>query len=320
MTHSAKKYIVFIFGIFILLSSIIASKSYEKINSTNNSFIIIGDSQRLMFWESLYWDFWGEHNEEETKLLFSEISKQKPDFIVHLGDFVSKGSSRNSWKDFAEDAKPIFDNNLKILPILGNHEFMGNNKKMFKFYHRFFPNIKNPNYSSYNYNGIGIITFNSNFDELTEKERNEQLSWFRQELKSMEKDSSVSKIIIACHHPFFTNSKIVSPSEELSEYYLKPFINNYKTIAAFSGHCHSYEKFSVEGKYFIVSGGGGGARQKLQIDTNKRKYNDLFNGEALRFFHFCKISIEDNLIIFRVIKLNDSHNFSVADSLKFYLD
>ncbi len=310
-----------IWNIILLLILFIASSAFssEKLESISDSFVIIGDSQRLMFLESFYWEFWGEHNEKETKALFKEIAKRKPDFVLHLGDFVNKGSSSSAWSDFEEDTKPIIEANIPIIPLLGNHEYFGNVCKTMKIYQEHFPIMLGRTWNSFIYKGIGIIVFNSNFDELSEAENNEQLQWYRSELKAMESDTAISKIIIAVHHPFFTNSKIVSPGEELNKYYLNSFLKNSKTAAAFSGHCHSYEKFLKNDKYIIVSGGGGGARQKLNIDKSSRKYKDLFDGAEKRFFHFLYVKVYENHLLIEVVKLNDNFTFSIADTIKIML-
>jgi hypothetical protein len=68
-------------------------------------------------------------------------------------------------------------------------------------------------------------------------------------------------------------------------------------------------------KFFVVSGGGGGPRHKLTIESGKQRYQDLFSGPELRFFHFCEIEDRDNTLIFRVLRLESDGTFTVVDPL-----
>lgn len=65
----------------------------------------------------------------------------------------------------------------------------------------------------------------------------------------------------------------------------------------------------------MVSGGGGGPRQELETDKEKRRYNDLFPGPSLRFLNFCQMTIEEDRLCIRVIKLNDEAKFEIADEI-----
>jgi len=68
-------------------------------------------------------------------------------------------------------------------------------------------------------------------------------------------------------------------------------------------------------KVFIVSGGGGGPRHKVTIDPKKQRYQDLFSGPELRFFHFSEIEDRDDTLIFRVLRLESDGTFTVVDPL-----
>jgi predicted phosphodiesterase len=55
----------------------------------------------------------------------------------------------------------------------------------------------------------------------------------------------------------------VHPNPKVKTFYADPFIEYSKASFFFSGHSHSYERFQIDGKFFIVSGGGGGPRHKV---------------------------------------------------------
>jgi hypothetical protein len=278
---------------------------------------IIGDSQHLGFWESLYWDFWGENNIEKTKALFREIANRDPQMLVHLGDMTAKGASDDQWRNFDEDNKPVIDKKIPYYPLFGNHEYFGNEIKAYINYFLRFPHLKNKKWYSLYLKNTGLIMLNSNFDILPNKEGLEQNKWYLNELENMENNPGIKFICVFSHHPPYTNSKIVNPSEEIRNLYAVPFQKHKKTAFFFSGHCHSYEKFIENGKYFIVSGGGGGPRQKLNIDKNSRIFDDKYDGPTIRFFHFCELLIGKNDLDLKIIRLNDNGSFDSADEIIF---
>lgn len=279
---------------------------------TDDKIIIIGDTQHKSFLE--YFLF-RENNVNETKLLLKEIAMEEPKIILHLGDITSFGSSENQWENYDEDSKPIQDKNIQVYPVFGNHDYYGDNEICYTNFYNHFPQIKNKKWYSFIKFGTSFIMLNSNFSELTDDEIKEQNKWYRNQLDSLDKDTEVNFIIVCTHHPPYTNSTVVNPDEEVKKYFAKPFQKCKKGTIFFSGHCHTYERFIEEGKYFIVSGGGGGPRQKLNTDKKTRLYNDLFEGPAIRFFHFCELDIKNDSMQFKVKKLNDDNSFSIAEEL-----
>lgn len=287
-------------------------------NLESHKFIVIGDSQGISFLESLYWKFWGENNKEKTKFLFKEIANRNPDFIIHLGDIVSSGSSQSDWKIFQEHTKPIVNSKIKIYPIFGNHEYFGNDLEAYANFYQNFPFLTGKKWYSFISYNIGFIMLNSNFDDLSQLDTTTEHSWYLEQLSNFNKDKNIKYVIVCSHHPPFTNSKIVNPSMVIQKDYLPSFYNSQKSILFLNGHCHSYEKFYYYGKYFIVSGGGGGPRQEVNVDKLTRNYDDKFDGPEKRFFHFLQIEIIKERIIINVIKLNDDNSFSIVDQISIF--
>jgi len=133
----------------------------------------------------------------------------------------------------------------------------------------------------------------------------------------LERDQRADHIIVACHHPPFTNSRVVSPSEESRARFAEPFLRFNKIRLFFSGHAHAYERFQVEGKQFVVSGGGGGPRHSVRANLERGLFQDAFNGPELRFFHFCQVASHGRALAFEVLQLRPDESFGAVDSLKF---
>lgn len=285
---------------------------FDELNESNNKVIFIGDTQGTSFLE-----FWREDNKEKTPLLIKEIARRNPACVINLGDLVFCGSSQKQWESFDKQHQPLVDNKIPYFPLPGNHEYWCSPKKTFKNYFSRFPHLENRKWYSFQFRNLGFLMLDTNFSKLKQEERDSQLAWYKNELCKFHKDAGIDYIIVCCHNPPYTNSKVVKPSKEVRHDYVGPFLELKKTAAFFSGHCHSYEKFKKGEKYFIVSGGGGGPRQKLNINKKKRLFNDRFEGPSLRFLNFCQLTIKPGMLCFQVIKFTDDGLFELADQFHF---
>jgi predicted phosphodiesterase len=283
---------------------------FSEIQGAKNRFIIVGDTQGTSHWE-----FWRERNDRERKLIIDEITRREPAFVIHLGDLTTRGSSDKHWQEFDEMHKEFREKKIPYFPTLGNHELYGNDEKALQNYFERFPYLDKKRWYSFTWKNIGLILVDSNFSTLTKEQIEQQAQWYLDELQKFERNKEVVYIIVCCHEPPFTNSRVVRPNEKVRVYFADPFLRFQKTRLFFSGHSHSYERFQMGGKFFIVSGGGGGPRHKVVIDPRRRRYQDLFSGPELRFFHFCEIESHNDILIFRVLRIESDETFRVVDPL-----
>jgi predicted phosphodiesterase len=284
---------------------------FTDIHPAKNCFVLVGDIQGTSRWE-----FWREKKDKERKLISDEIAKRDPAFVIHLGDLTTRGSSEKHWQEFDDSHRAFREKTLPFFPVLGNHEYYGNDETAIQNYFGRFPHLEKKRWYSFAWKNIAFIMTDSNFSNLAPEQIKEQSQWYLEELEKFEKKAGIDYVIVCCHHPPFTNSRVISPSQEVKTHLADPFLRFQKTQLFFSGHCHSYERFQVDGKFFIVSGGGGGPRHKLTTDPTKRSYQDKFEGSELRFFHFCEIEWGERSFTFKVIRLEQDGTFILADSLK----
>lgn len=283
---------------------------FADIRPTKNPFIFVGDTQATSHWE-----FWRERNDRERKFIIDEITRREPAFVVHLGDLTTRGSSTKHWQQFDDFHKEFREKKIPYFPIMGNHEFYGSDDKALQNYFGRFRHLSQRRWYSFIWENIGLIMLDSNFPTLAKEQIEEQSQWYLSELERFGKDQKIDFIIVCCHEPPFTNSRVVRPNEKVKAIFAGPFLKCNKTRFFFSGHCHSYERFQIDGKFFIASGGGGGPRHKVTINPEIRRYHDLFGGPELRFFHFVCLQTQDNMLIYNVYRLEPNETFTAIDPI-----
>ena len=281
---------------------------FQKINPAKNDFILVGDTQ-----STSHWEFWRERNDKQRKLIIDELAKRDPAFVVHLGDLTTRGSSTRHWQQFDDFHTGFRERKIPYFPVLGNHEFYGDNKRALENYFGRFPHLGQKRWYRFTWKNVGLLMVDSNFSSLTKKQIEEQAQWYLDELARFEKNAEIDFILVCCHEPPFTNSRVIRPNKEVKVNFADPLLQFQKTRLFFSGHSHSYERFQMNSKFFIVSGGGGGPRHKVYTDSTKRRYQDLFSGPDFRFFHFCEIEDFKDALAFQVLRLDSDETFTVVD-------
>ena len=228
---------------------------------------------------------------------------------------IFRGSSKKEWQNFDEDVVNVINSKIPIYPVLGNHEYYGNNKTSLSYLLKRFPGFNIGTWYSKVTGGVGAIFLNSNFGNLTKKELSEQQTWYEKELKSFQDNPDIDFIIVICHHPPYTNSTINKDNIEVQKKFVVPFNGTSKAKLFFSGHTHGYEHFKINDKHFIVSGGGGGPHHKLKPRNRKENIEEVYKSGTLNDFNFCKISCSSDALNFEMIKLDKkTKKFSPGES------
>ena len=119
---------------------------------------------------------------------------------------------------------------------------------------------------------------------------------FERTLSAYDADPGVRAVLVAFHHPPFTNSTVTGDEIHVQRAFVPPFERARKTVAILSGHVHGYERYERAGKSYVVSGGGGGPRAAFATGNARRHPDDRFDGPALRDFNFSTYTIGDTAI------------------------
>lgn len=188
------------------------------------SFAVVGDSQ-------------GRNG--NLAAILEEIKKQKPDFLVHLGDMVPAGNEEE-YQDFLDTMKSL---PVPFYTVPGNHDVKNGGME-------FYRNNLAPEYYQFSYHGYNFVFLNSSAMTLND----EQMSWLSAVLNSsgpafvflhVPPDDPLGKdhgFLDAKQARLFKNLMIRSGSP---------------VQAVFSGHVHMFSQQMNQGVPFVVSGGGG---------------------------------------------------------------
>lgn len=285
---SLSRFITFSLLIVLLLSFSIPLNSQEPVSKSPkdsaNRVAFISDTQSPMWIEKLWLK--SDNNEEATRLLFSSLLKE-PDIsaVFHLGDITPMGFFECEWKEVMKYITALNKKGIPVYPAMGNHEyfiFPSEGKKVFS---RKFPYIRSSWYEK-QIGSLAVVLLNSNFSHLSDDEIKEQQKWYENKIHELDEDPKVKVIILGTHYPPYTNSKVISPSIKVENYFVPLFLKSKKCKIFISGHAHAFEHFQKGGKDFIVAGGGGGLLQPLYTGKNQR-YKDLFPYKTQRrMFHY----------------------------------
>lgn len=242
--------------------------------------IIFSDTQQTSLFERLI--FRRENNLFERNGILKNISSEDPSLLIHLGDVCFSPSQKNILC-FEKAAKPLEKLKIKKFLIPGNHDYPFITSQNFIPKFSLFETLNTPTLLVES--ETAIISLNSNKFRIGKSAWQKQQTWFEKTISDLEQDSTIKNILVLTHHPPFTNSSVTKDETHVQKAFLKPFVNARKTKAFISGHVHAYERFLKNGKTFIVTGGGGGPRVRL----NGRRHVDSYQAEVPRPFHYLKM-------------------------------
>jgi hypothetical protein len=249
-------------------------------------FVILGDV-RPKFALNLS----ARNNDRERAVLIREVAARRPAFVAIHGDLVFRGSSARQWAWFDQTFAPLRWARIPILPALGNHEYVGDDEEALDHYFARFPDLQRQHWYRRDLGELAILVLDSNREELGAKRWAAQLRWLAGQLRSIDADPKLRGAVVFVHHPVITNSSRHKGYPALRKGVMPLFVQARKTLALVAGHVHTYERFARHGKVLLNTGGGGAPRRKLLRGKSRRHHDDLFDGPALRPFHFLMVEL-----------------------------
>lgn len=245
------------------------------------SFAVIGDTQL-------------EHAKEIWGSLSELIFQERPSFVVHVGDLVRSGLSKNEWvDDFFKPARNLL-RFYPLYPTLGNHE------KNSKWYYQYF-DLPDPEWFYTIKKGNVLFIFaDTNRDILPGSEQYRKLE------KVLASSQDKWKIIVQ-HHPvyvseegFYGNTWFQKAVHgDPNDMHLKKLYEMYGVDLVLNGHAHFYERTwpvandridTQNGVTYITTGGGNSDFSKFAVNKS------WYDARTRAVNHFLYINIVDNTL------------------------
>jgi len=271
-------------------------------NTNTSTVVFLSDTQSPIWFES--WLLKRNKNDLAREIIFNDIIKQNPQAVFHLGDLVARGYSSRQWSVIDSFTSKLRILNLPFYPIPGNHEYFLFAAKGIANFEQRFPSACLTGYSI-KINKLAIILINSNFSRMSASEISAQQSWYQQKLNDYSQDTTVTSIIVGCHHSPYTNSRIVPPNDKVQRMFLPAFFKNVKCKLFISGHAHAFEHFRQKNKDFIVCGGGGALQHPLLVG-DKQRWPDIYSNSSSRMFHYLLLTWNENRMQISLQILNEN--------------
>ncbi len=224
---------------------------------------MISDTQAPMWIEKVFLK--SDHNEKATAILFEQIVKLKPQCLFILGDVTSWSAKEKKWHAMDGYLQACRASGIQVTALFGNHDVMGSVRKADANFTKRFPEAV-PTGQYRIVDSIAFVMLNSNFKKMKSQEIEFQQKWYQKNLTELDSDKRVKLIVVSCHHPPYTNSKIVESSKPVQDRFVPLFLSTKKCRLFITGHAHAFEHFIQSGKDFFVIGGGGGIHQPLAQD------------------------------------------------------
>ncbi len=268
------------------------------------------------------------------------IAEEKSDFVINVGDVVSRGSVLAQWID--EYFLPIrhYSSTTPSYISIGNHEYGGywDIRKVppFEKYvaHPISTVGSTEYYFSFDYGNAHFIILDPNEGESVEERdgdgsiispNSQQYNWFVEDLKAAQKKSDW--IFVFMHEPPYSEcwSGGYYDGEPPLRKYIVPLIEANNVSIVFAGHTHDYERGLPHPPYdpktgkgnnaaYIITGGGGARLDNHkyyeweQIDLPDHPAdpgNDEFDGGEYYRYHYIVVEIDGKKLKFKAIEVND---------------
>ena len=188
--------------------------------------------------------------------IIKEIIGESPDLLLHTGDLSLRPGKRegNVEREFFRVEGPLL-RSVPIYPVLGNHD--GNGHRFVELFVR--PHgVGDATYYLVRWGTLALVALDTN--ESVEA-GSTQGRWLARTLESLAGDAGVVFRVVAMHWGPFDSGSGHGSNLDAREA-LVPLFERHGVDLVFSGHDHVYERGTVHGVRYVVTGGGGGGRRK----------------------------------------------------------
>lgn len=210
------------------------------------------------------------------RALVAKISEVHPDAVIITGDLPYRGTYAADYAQYEKETPAWRDEHLRLYPVLGNHELSGHGPdNWLNDWWSAFPELKGRRWYSVAFGShVYFLCLDSN-SEL--KPGSEQRQWLEAQIAHL--PPSVEFVVVALHHPPVADIQTLievdhnpRPNEiSLRDYLAQIAPHTHAQFIVAAGHIHNYERATMDGVTYLVSGGGG-AHPYPVVRTSQDQY------------------------------------------------
>jgi hypothetical protein len=230
--------------------------------------------------------------------LVAQIGREKPDAVFLTGDVPWHGGNRRDYEVFAQETVSWRSEQLRVYPVLGNHEFKGcMEARCLAHWWQAFPQESGRRWYSVRLGSqLQLIVLDS---DSSLRRGSEQDRWLEGQLDDL--PAGVRFVLFLLHHPPVTDATdgVRSNEAALAQQLAAAAPASRARFIVCAAHVHNYERFQRDNILFLVSGGGGGKPEPV-----KRSAADLYQSDDFPNFHYLRFQLTAGQLRGEMVRLD----------------
>ncbi|MEA3181867.1 MAG: hypothetical protein QOI59_5390 [Gammaproteobacteria bacterium] len=231
--------------------------------------------------------------------IIARIASEQPDAVFLTGDIPWHGGNEADYGVFQEETAAWRNEQLRVFPVLGNHEFKGCAEVVCLA--RWWQTFPQQNGRRWYTVRLGTRLQFFALDSVSSLlPGGEQGQWLQQQLDGL--SPTVRFVVVLLHHPPITDYIAGARGNEtaLAKQLAAAAAGSRARFIVCAAHVHNYERFQRDGIVFLVSGGGGGKPEFVNRSTA-----DLYQSGEFPNFHYLRFELTVRQLRGEMVRLSD---------------
>ncbi len=236
----------------------------------------------LLHWPAKYLVYGDTRtNHDDHASVVRAMLRERPDVVVHTGDYVADGADDDGWVTYFDVAKRLLRRAM-ILPTMGNHEsYRPGGKEAYQRHLALAGAREGATEDAVaRWGDTVFLLMSSNNAGFPAAQRR----WFEGRMEAFANDRTVRWRVAVLHHGPFSSGHH-GGNEEMKRDGLVEFLRGAGVDVVFCGHDHDYER-GVADLPFVVTGGGGAP---LYPTNRQESYQERFEATL----HYLRVESEE---------------------------
>jgi hypothetical protein len=200
-----------------------------------------------------------------TEKLLGQVLPKGFDFTVHGGDIQYYDSGLETWASWFPRMAPLLSQGA-FLPSVGNHE-LEKPEELDEYYRRFFGGAGFDGAEEYYRFESGGIWFFSMDTEIDLSLGSPQGVWLAQSLADAAAKPNFRASVVYFHKPWVTCGD--KSEDTMARTQFEPIFDANGVRLVIQAHMHGYERFDLNGRTFLTTGGGGGTLDDIDANLDR---------------------------------------------------